>query len=76
MKSIRFGGWGDGPYPSRTLIEVHRLDQDDVVEAEQANGLCAGRRDRRQVMATIAVAPAHRNFESGRDDLHLQLPLA
>ena len=26
--------WGDGPYPPRTIIEVDRLNQDDVVEIE------------------------------------------
>ena len=26
--------WGDGPYPPRTIIEVNRLNQDDIVEVE------------------------------------------
>ena len=26
--------WGAGPYPPRTIVEVHRLNQDDVVEVE------------------------------------------
>ena len=26
--------WGDGPYPPRTIVEVSRLNQDDVVEVE------------------------------------------
>ena len=26
--------WGAGPYPPRTTIEVHRLNQDDIVEIE------------------------------------------
>jgi 2-iminobutanoate/2-iminopropanoate deaminase len=26
--------WGAGPYPPRTIIEVQRLNQDDVVEVE------------------------------------------
>ena len=26
--------WGDGPYPPRTIIEVDRLNQDDIVEIE------------------------------------------
>ncbi|MCC6887296.1 MAG: RidA family protein [Hyphomicrobiales bacterium] len=26
--------WGDGPYPPRTIIEVQRLNQDDIVEVE------------------------------------------
>ena len=26
--------WGAGPYPPRTIIEVHRLNQDDIVEIE------------------------------------------
>jgi enamine deaminase RidA (YjgF/YER057c/UK114 family) len=24
--------WGQGPYPPRTIVEVHRLNQDDIVE--------------------------------------------
>jgi 2-iminobutanoate/2-iminopropanoate deaminase len=26
--------WGQGPYPPRTIIEVDRLNQDDIVEVE------------------------------------------
>ena len=26
--------WGEGPYPPRTIVEVHRLNQDDIVEVE------------------------------------------
>jgi 2-iminobutanoate/2-iminopropanoate deaminase len=26
--------WGNGPYPPRKIVEVHRLNQDDILEAE------------------------------------------
>jgi enamine deaminase RidA (YjgF/YER057c/UK114 family) len=26
--------WGTGPYPPRTIVEVHRLSQDDIFEVE------------------------------------------
>ncbi len=26
--------WGAGAYPPRTIVEVHRLNQDDIVEVE------------------------------------------
>ena len=26
--------WGDGPYPLRTIVEVDRLNQDDIFEVE------------------------------------------
>ena len=26
--------WGQGPYPPRTIVEVQRLNQDDIVEVE------------------------------------------
>ncbi|MDB5964054.1 MAG: translation initiation inhibitor, partial [Polaromonas sp.] len=26
--------WGAGPYPPRTIVEVQRLNQDDVLEVE------------------------------------------
>jgi enamine deaminase RidA (YjgF/YER057c/UK114 family) len=26
--------WGDGPYPPRTIVEVDRLNQDDILEVE------------------------------------------
>jgi 2-iminobutanoate/2-iminopropanoate deaminase len=26
--------WGQGPYPPPTIVEVHRLNQDDIVEVE------------------------------------------
>ena len=26
--------WGSGPYPPRTIVEVHRLNDDDIIEVE------------------------------------------
>ena len=26
--------WGAGPYPPRTIVEVRRLNQDDIAEVE------------------------------------------
>ena len=26
--------WGNGPYPPRTIVEVHRLNDDDILEVE------------------------------------------
>lgn len=26
--------WGDGPYPPRTIVEIDRLNQDDIFEVE------------------------------------------
>ena len=26
--------WGEGPYPARTIVEVRRLNQEDIVEIE------------------------------------------
>src|SRR5262249_16325789 len=26
--------WGKGPYPPRTIVEVHRLNQEDLLEVE------------------------------------------
>jgi 2-iminobutanoate/2-iminopropanoate deaminase len=26
--------WGKGPYPPRTIVEIHRLNQDDIFEVE------------------------------------------
>jgi hypothetical protein len=26
--------WGGGPYPPRTIVEVRRLNQNDIVEVE------------------------------------------
>jgi len=26
--------WGGGPYPPRTIVEVSRLNQDDIIEVE------------------------------------------
>jgi hypothetical protein len=26
--------WGGGPYPPRTIVEVSRLNQEDIVEVE------------------------------------------
>jgi 2-iminobutanoate/2-iminopropanoate deaminase len=30
--------WGKGPYPPRTIVEVHRLNQDDIFEVEGTSG--------------------------------------
>jgi enamine deaminase RidA (YjgF/YER057c/UK114 family) len=35
--------WGSGPYPPRTIVEVSRLNQDDVVEVE-GTFYCPGQR--------------------------------
>jgi 2-iminobutanoate/2-iminopropanoate deaminase len=26
--------WGKPPYPRRTIVEIHRLNQDDIMEVE------------------------------------------
>jgi enamine deaminase RidA (YjgF/YER057c/UK114 family) len=36
--------WGQGPYPPRTIVEVRRLNQDDVVEVEGTFYAPVGRR--------------------------------
>jgi 2-iminobutanoate/2-iminopropanoate deaminase len=38
--------WGEGPYPPRTIVEVQRLNQDDIVEVEGTFYAPVGRRDR------------------------------
>jgi 2-iminobutanoate/2-iminopropanoate deaminase len=37
--------WGGGPYPPRTIVEVSRLNQDDIVEVEGTFFCPPGRRD-------------------------------
>ncbi len=34
VNKIQSEFWGQGPYPPRTIVEVHRLNQDDIVEVE------------------------------------------
>lgn len=34
VNSVQEELWGAGPYPPRTIVEVHRLNQDDIVEVE------------------------------------------
>src|SRR5258708_27457615 len=34
VNKIQAESWGQGPYPPRTIVEVHRLNQDDIVEIE------------------------------------------
>jgi 2-iminobutanoate/2-iminopropanoate deaminase len=31
---VQQGLWGDGPYPPRTIVEVRRLNDDDIFEVE------------------------------------------
>jgi 2-iminobutanoate/2-iminopropanoate deaminase len=34
VNSVQEELWGGGPYPPRTIVEVARLNQDDIVEVE------------------------------------------
>jgi 2-iminobutanoate/2-iminopropanoate deaminase len=34
VNKVREELWGQGPYPPRTIVEVHRLNQDDIFEVE------------------------------------------
>ena len=34
VNRVQEGLWGSGPYPPRTIVEVARLNQDDIVEVE------------------------------------------
>ena len=34
VNNIQEEFWGGGPYPPRTMVEVSRLNQDDIVEVE------------------------------------------
>lgn len=34
VNKVQIELWGKGPYPPRTIIEVQRLNQDDIVEIE------------------------------------------
>jgi 2-iminobutanoate/2-iminopropanoate deaminase len=34
VNKIQEEQWGGGPYPPRTIVEVSRLNQDDIVEVE------------------------------------------
>jgi enamine deaminase RidA (YjgF/YER057c/UK114 family) len=52
--------WGQGPYPPRTIIEVHRLNQDDIVEIEGTFFAPAGVPHNGRVEATPPAATANR----------------
>lgn len=34
VNQVQAEPWGDGPYPPRTIVEVDRLNQDDIFEVE------------------------------------------
>jgi hypothetical protein len=34
LRATKPASWGQGPYPPRTIVEVHRLNQDDIFEVE------------------------------------------
>src|SRR5580698_10313147 len=40
--------WGVGPYPPRTIVEVSRLNQDDVVEVEELSSVRREKRNGRR----------------------------
>jgi len=49
--------WGMGPYPPRTIVEVRRLNQDDILEVE-GTFFAPARRRRTQSRRRIAIIPA------------------
>jgi 2-iminobutanoate/2-iminopropanoate deaminase len=54
--------WGQGPYPPRTIIEVHRLNQDDIVEIEGTFYAPGGKKAQSVPADNQAImAPAKRN---------------
>ncbi len=51
--------WGQGPYPPRTIVEVHRLNQDDIVEIEGTFYAPSSKRAQNEPAGTRAnIAPA------------------
>src|SRR5882672_10235111 len=51
--------WGQGPYPPRTIVEVHRLNQDDIVEIEGTFYAPSSKRAQNEPAGSrAAVAPA------------------
>jgi 2-iminobutanoate/2-iminopropanoate deaminase len=48
--------WGGGPYPPRTIVEVSRLNQDDVVEVE-GTFFCPAKNRRVSNLEPSACAP-------------------
>jgi 2-iminobutanoate/2-iminopropanoate deaminase len=62
--------WGQGPYPPRTIVEVHRLNQDDIFEVEM------NRRDlstvgwanaRERCFSSLGLACAYAHAEKQRN---------
>jgi len=47
--------WGAGPYPPRTIIEVHRLNQDDIFEVEGTFYAADEALERRGIMRAFAT---------------------
>ena len=45
VNKIQEDMWGGPPYPPRTIVEVNRLNQDDIVEVEGTFFCPPGRRD-------------------------------
>jgi len=51
--------WGQGPYPPRTIVEVHRLNQDDIVEIEGTFYAPSSKRAQNEPVSPRAgIAPA------------------
>jgi 2-iminobutanoate/2-iminopropanoate deaminase len=53
--------WGQGPYPPRTIVEVHRLNQDDIVEIEGTFYAPSSKRTQNEPAGNRAAAAPARN---------------
>jgi enamine deaminase RidA (YjgF/YER057c/UK114 family) len=53
--------WGQGPYPPRTIVEVHRLNQDDIVEIEGTFYAPSSKRAQNEPAGNRAAAAPARN---------------
>jgi 2-iminobutanoate/2-iminopropanoate deaminase len=53
--------WGQGPYPPRTIVEVHRLNQDDIVEIEGTFYAPSNKRAQNEPAGNRAAAAPARN---------------
>jgi hypothetical protein len=53
--------WGGGPYPPRTIVEVRRLNQDDIAEVEGTFFVPAAKRRGRPEEDNRQPNKPHRN---------------
>jgi enamine deaminase RidA (YjgF/YER057c/UK114 family) len=67
--------WGSGPYPPRTIVEVKRLNQDDIVEVEGTFYAPGGKASIDNGIFSLYIDGVNQNYEPIKQNSEILVPL-